>query len=237
MGGVCGHLSENSKATNCSFYGTINETAGSHDCIGGIGAYSNNGISYTNCANYGTITYTNASAYAGGICGYVNNDSFTGVFNCLNVGTVKMADGTPTYGGAFVGRLRSHANSQFLNNYWLQGSAPNASGENGITANVVNEEQLASGEVCFKLNGDAEIPAWYQTLSEDAYPVLDPTHKVVLYDEINGYHNEGDEDPDGISTIEHSTLNIEHSIYNMAGQRLSKPQKGINIVNGKKILF
>ena len=240
IGGVCGHLSENSKAANCSFYGTINETAGSHDCIGGIGAYSNNGISYTNCANYGTITYTNASAYAGGICGYVNNDSFTGVFNCLNVGTVKMADGTPTYGGAFVGRLRSHANSQFLNNYWLQGSAPNASGENGITANVVNEEQLASGEVCFKLNGDAEIPAWYQNLTgddKDAYPVLDPTHKVVLYDETSGYYNEGDEDPDGIKNVNVNDNLNNAAIYNMAGQRMSKLQKGINIVDGKKVLY
>ena len=237
IGGVCGHLSENSSATNCSFSGTITETGGSHDCIGGIGAYSNNGVKYENCANYGTITYTNASAYAGGICGYVNNDSFTGVFNCLNTGTVQIASGTPTYGGAFVGRLRSHAGAQFLNNYMLQGSAPNASGENGISANVVTADQLASGEVCFKLNGEAEIPVWYQTLGEDLYPVLDPTHKVVLYDEVNGYHNEGGEDPDGISTIEHSTLNIEHSIFNLAGQRMSKLQKGINIVGGKKILY
>ena len=233
IGGVCGHLSENSSATNCSFSGTINETAGSHDCIGGIGAYSNNGVKYVNCANYGTITYSVANAYAGGICGYVNNDSFTGVFNCLNVGSVQMANGTPTYGGAFVGRLRSHANAQFLNNYMLQGSAPNASGENGISANTVNAEQLASGEVCFKLNDNAEVPAWYQTLGEDQYPVLDPTHKVVLYDGTNGYYNEGDEDPDGIETV---NVNVnDNIIYNLSGQRMSKLQKGINIVNGKKI--
>ena len=236
IGGVCGHLSENSKAINCSFSGTINETAGSHDCIGGIGAYSNNGVSYINCANYGTITYSASNAYAGGICGYVNNDSFTGVFNCLNVGTVQLASGSPSYGGAFVGRLRSHANAQFLNNYWLQGSAPNASGENGITANIVNADQLASGEVCLKLNDNAEVPAWYQTLGEDLYPVLDPTHKVVMFDEQNGYYNEGEFDPDGISLI--PTLSEgEGAIYNLAGQRMSKLQKGINIVGGKKVLY
>ena len=239
IGGVCGHLSENSSATNCSFAGTITETSGSHDCIGGIGAYSNNGVKYENCANYGTITYSAANAYAGGICGYVNNDSFTGIFNCLNVGSVQHSNNAPSYGGAFVGRLRSHANSQFVNNYMLQGSNANASGENNIFANVVSADQLASGEVCFKLNGSAEVPAWYQTLTgddKDLYPVLDATHKVVLYDETNGYHNEGQDDEDGISTIEHSTLNIEHSIYNLAGQRLNKLQKGINIVAGKKIL-
>ena len=29
----------------------------------------------------------------------------------------------------------------------------------------------------------------------------------------------------------------DKNIYNLAGQRLQKMQKGINIVNGKKILF
>ena len=40
----------------------------------------------------------------------------------------------------------------------------------------------------------------------------------------------------GIDDIEHSSLTIDHSIYNLAGQRLNKAQKGINIINGKKIL-
>ena len=238
IGGVCGHLSENSSATNCSFAGTITETGGSHDCIGGIGAYSNNGVKYENCANYGTITYSAANAYAGGICGYVNNDSFTGVFNCLNVGKVGMAEGSPSYGGAFVGRLRSHAGSQFVNNYMLEGSAPNTSGENKIDANVVSADALASGEVCYKLNGDkqGEDIVWFQTLKEDLYPVLDNTHSVVLYDEVNGYHNEV-LDPDAIENINVNDNDNDGAIYNIAGQRISKLQKGINIVNGKKILY
>ena len=41
----------------------------------------------------------------------------------------------------------------------------------------------------------------------------------------------------GIKAIEHSPLNIDHSIYNMSGQRLSKPQKGLNIVGGRKVLM
>ena len=31
--------------------------------------------------------------------------------------------------------------------------------------------------------------------------------------------------------------NEESSIYNLAGQRLQKMQKGINIVGGKKVLY
>ena len=41
----------------------------------------------------------------------------------------------------------------------------------------------------------------------------------------------------GINAIDHSPLNIDHSIYNMSGQRLSKPQKGLNIVGGRKVLM
>ncbi|MBO7068264.1 MAG: Ig domain-containing protein [Bacteroidaceae bacterium] len=42
---------------------------------------------------------------------------------------------------------------------------------------------------------------------------------------------------DGISTIDNGELTIDNAaIYNLAGQRLNKVQKGVNIVNGKKIL-
>ncbi len=46
----------------------------------------------------------------------------------------------------------------------------------------------------------------------------------------------GDE-PDGIETVDNRQQTTDNSpIYNLAGQRLQKMQKGINIVNGKKIL-
>ncbi|MBR6140416.1 MAG: cation:proton antiporter [Bacteroidaceae bacterium] len=41
---------------------------------------------------------------------------------------------------------------------------------------------------------------------------------------------------DGLETIQNSESTIQNDIYNLAGQRLSKPQKGINIINGKKVL-
>ena len=45
-----------------------------------------------------------------------------------------------------------------------------------------------------------------------------------------------DDDPTGIQTLSNSPLKGE-DIYNLAGQRIQKMQKGINIVNGKKVLF
>lgn len=46
------------------------------------------------------------------------------------------------------------------------------------------------------------------------------------------------ESPDGIREVNNEKLKMknEGSIYNLAGQRLSKAQKGINMINGKKIL-
>ena len=115
----------------------------------------------------------------------------------------------------------------------LAGSAPNTSGDNKITAETVNEEQLASGEVCYKLNGDQEAINWYQTLLVDPYPVLFDTSLVVLYDQTNGYYNENSEI--GIKNVYDEQPKFQ-GIYNLAGQRLEKMQKGINIVNGKKVL-
>ncbi len=45
---------------------------------------------------------------------------------------------------------------------------------------------------------------------------------------------------DDATSIEHSTLNIEHSdaaIFNVAGQRMQRMQKGLNIVGGRKVLL
>ena len=44
------------------------------------------------------------------------------------------------------------------------------------------------------------------------------------------------EDPTGINAIENAQLTVDGVIYNIAGQRIQKMQKGINIVNGKKVL-
>lgn len=51
--------------------------------------------------------------------------------------------------------------------------------------------------------------------------------------------NFGEDDADGIGSIQNSKFKIQNdneAIYNLAGQRLNKMQKGINIVKGKKIL-
>ena len=44
------------------------------------------------------------------------------------------------------------------------------------------------------------------------------------------------DDPTGIETMVNGQSSMTNEIYNLAGQRLSKPVKGISIINGKKVL-
>ena len=60
---------------------------------------------------------------------------------------------------------------------------------------------------------------------------------------VKAFYFDGD-DATGISEVESSKLKVESPVYNIAGQRLQKMQnqrstyvKGINIINGKKVLF
>ncbi len=46
-----------------------------------------------------------------------------------------------------------------------------------------------------------------------------------------------DEMTTGIENIEHGSLNIEHSVYDLQGRRVSKPTKGLYIVNGRKVVI
>ena len=89
-------------------------------------------------------------------------------------------------------------------------------------------EQFQNGEVCYKLNGNQSNIYWYQNIGEDKFPVLNESHGIVVRNEDGTYT--------GINEVEASEATQPVAIYNLAGQRLNKMQKGINIINGKKVL-
>ena len=81
-----------------------------------------------------------------------------------------------------------------------------------------------------------EVIGFYETESGqikagEAYIDVDYT--------VKGFHFSFYDNPTGIKNIDNeqkTIVNGQQYIYNVAGQRLNKMQKGINIVNGKKIL-
>ena len=240
IGGILGHVFNNSTVyiDRCSYSGTftVTDNGGSDDGMyGGILGHSYNNanahVNITNCLFDGTLVNTAAEAspvngcVLGGIVGWIGTLVQYRIENCLSIGEV-----TNTCAGQIAGALQNNGVS-YSNNYYKGAAAFGAVAKSTNATTLVTDEQLASGEICYKLNGDQSNIVWYQTLAEDSYPVLFEDHQQVWLD--NGaYINI---DPDGIADVQ-ATESVQNGIFNLAGQRLSKPAKGINIMSGKKIL-
>ena len=162
---------------NCYNAGTISAENG---FVGGL--VSNNFGSVINCYNTGNIT---ADGRTGG--GVVAWNRSSGIIkNCYSTGTLT--------GGDMDGVVQDN-DGTIKNCYYLSDSETDSFDE--TTAKTA--EQFASGEVCYLLNGDQTKIAFYQTIGEDNYPVLDSTRGQV-YEKmkdcsgaLDGYTNDKDE--------------------------------------------
>lgn len=185
VGGVVGSARGGNTIDRCSFTGSLTVAAGSTDNFAGIAAYITNGDKITNCANFADVTFSDAGCAAGGIVGYVNAQQAY-VQNCLTTGTILFnGEGTLKYGAAILGRTKGFDSAKVKNNYWLEGSANGAArkddGSDPLNTGSVTTEQLASGEVAYKLGA-----AWSQLLGTDNTPVLG-TDAPVFYVGAAGY--------------------------------------------------
>jgi len=238
IGGIAGTMAAKSVISRCSFAGTLSD-AGTNT-VGGIAGYADQSAnSITHSANYGKVQSKGSETNTGGILGYVNYAGFR-ISHCLNVGDVS---GNRTYAGQIVGRQMKGMTTPPANLYYLNGEELTAFGSgtettSAVGAAAVSNQQLASGEVCYALNGDQTEINWYQTLpSQDTtveanpYPVLlDTSLRVWLQD--GTYTNEN---PTGIAAPR-GLPEEGNAIYSLTGQRLRKARKGINIINGKKYI-
>ena len=237
-GGLLGCVDNGqTRVERCTYSGTLDGyDNGGGGNYGGIVGYTNNSTSavcdITDCLFDGKLINTvdvPGNCTFGGMVGYTNSSIVT-IKNCLSIGTVQSA----RY-AQFFGALNG-TNSKIINSYYkgdyINGSS---SGQQAHPQEAiqVTDAQLQSGEICYKLNGDQSTIVWHQTIATDAYPVLDADHQRVWFSD-GEYTNA---DPDGIRDIQTAeTVTVQTGIYNLAGQRLEKLQKGINIVNGKKVL-
>lgn len=234
IGGIAGTMATSTKINRCSYTGTLSD-AGTNT-IGGIVGYADmSANNITNAINYGKVQTRGKETNTGGILGYTNYSGFK-ISNCANVGTV---GGSEAFAGQIIGSQLKAMSTLPKDLYYLDGQTLTAFGSESASttgATAVNAEQLASGEVCYKLNGDQEEINWFQTLGEDAWPVLFDSHKRVwFYNDL--YTNES---PDGINEIKDSEFTNLHNdvIYDLSGRELGNRQlhKGIYIQNGKKII-
>ena len=200
-GGVVGSARGNNTISGCTFTGSLTVADGSTDNFAGIAGYITNGDKVINCGNFGTFTFSASGCAAGGIVGYVNAQQAT-IQNCLSTGQITFSgEGTPTYGAAVIGRTKGFSADLVKNNYWLEGTAygtihNDKDGSEAMETGSVTAEQLASGEVAYKLG-----EAWGQLIGTDEAPVLGGDTPVfyvgeagyaTLYDATTGYEFNGD---------------------------------------------
>ena len=201
VGGDTGGTDDKTVVKNCEYSGTLNHS-GTGDNQAGILGYTGYG-SVLNCIFSGTIN-GETSRY-GGILGYCKQPSFGGVQNCLSIGKITVSSDSNNK-GAIIGTWNGNATSNVKNNYYCLKEGSNITRAiGGNTANceaphAVTAEELASGEVCYLLNGDQSDIAFYQTLGTDEVPTLDASRGTVYlagrthcdgtaYTGVSGYSN------------------------------------------------
>lgn len=138
---------------------------------GGIVAVSDNSL-IKNCAFLGTIT-SPASGGSSGLVGYSNTT--TNIVSCYMGGTLELATDTASVTSMTIGR-----NACVLANcYYLD---PGTSSVN-TGAIQVTEDEIASGSLCYKLNGmRSDTVGWYQNIdlgTIDEMPLPFSDHNVV----------------------------------------------------------
>ena len=235
-GGIVGNML-GGQLLRCQSYTDIISTVngdGTHGGIIGLNSESDEITEITDCLFGGTINGENTNC-CGGVCGWASAPIM--VVNTLVMGDFNVG----TLGGDIICRN----NSLLLQDNCYYFSDWNVGIPGGVKR--TNSTEYKSGALCFLLNGnrrDGDM-AWYQTLGKDPYPVPDASHLPVYLWNDGTYHNEVEEDTDGIIDIEHGTLNIEHSagaVYDLSGRKVnsqfiihnSQIPNGLYIVNGKK---
>ncbi len=121
-----------------------------------------------NCIFAGSLVGMEAFK-CGGLVGYMSKPGVQ-VTNCVVMGRYQLADNdNNTFN-------RKPDNAVYTNCYYLNTSCF-ASVSDKCTE--ITAEQVASGELCFLLNGDQTALAYYQSLNEDAFPMPNPSHARV----------------------------------------------------------
>jgi arabinan endo-1,5-alpha-L-arabinosidase len=216
--------------------------------VGAIGGTLNNSpITIRNCYSAVNVVGNGASAnYSGGLVGRVRSDLT--IENCYAAGTVN----SPVAGGVVAGGQNTTTPpSKYKNviawNPSVSGSTASAFGATAETDELdnvylladmtVNEVPVEDGKTHAELQ---EIAAtwgapWYKDpKAGNGYPILQWQYERGDYRQICGF---SEDEETGINDLKaHKDLN-DVVIYNVAGQRVNKPVRGLYIINGKKVLF
>ena len=192
VGGIVGHNS--GIIRNCYNEGMVSSLYNKVNYLGGI-CGANGGGTITDCYNTGKVSNAVWDTRAGGICGRNTNK----ILNCYNTGSVTggyMVGGICGSNDSFTtsGRIENCYNIGTINSIVNDDSKRNIAVIENETAVVNNcyylednyiaeedgasgrdEDDFASGEIAYLLQGGQDDPIWGQILADeggDLYPVL-----------------------------------------------------------------
>ena len=171
--------------TNCGNEAEVTASGKNGAGLFGVNMLSAATVTFTNCYNTGDIT---SSSEGGAISGWIGDGSKgSAVTNCFNIGKITNGDFVRSNGG------------KLTNTYDKR---------NG-------EAEIASGELCYNLNGNQANIAFYQTIGTDAYPTLISSRGQVYRLEGPTYANTNE--VDGVFQISNPYELIAFSKYVNAG--------------------
>ena len=230
---------------NCYVTGSVT----SKGYVGAIGGtLGNSPVIIRNCYSAASVTGNGTSAnYSGGLVGRIRTNLT--MEKCYAAAPVS----SPIAGGIVAGGQNSSTPGSTFDgviawNPTVDGSTAQPFGTtidlDVLTGTYIFADMLLNGEpveggkshmdLC-KIAGKWGAPWYRDPTAGNGYPILQWQYDRGDYRQICGFSIE--DDPTGISeTLSNSPLKGEN-IYNLAGQRISKMQRGINIVNGKKIVI
>ena len=220
--GIAGQLY--GRLESCASFVTINSSVEGDGTHGGLAAFVYKGSSIAFCLAAVKIVSETTSC-CGGVVGWLWGTCTLNDNLCIAELNLTNLDTGGYYSDTFC-RASDQMSSSSGNNYYLNFY----SDVNANYCTQVTNEQLASGEVCYQLNGDQSNIQWYQSIGEDAYPMPFAKQGGTVGKDENGLFINT-----AIQKIAANKL-MRDGIYNLLGQKLQKTAKGVNIVDGKKIL-
>lgn len=196
VGGIT--ASAQNSETNIYIENCINEaniTATGNDAGSMIGHATGNESKFVikNCLNTGRIE---AGGYAGALSGWIGGNVVS-VTNFVNIGEVVNFDGVSN-----ITRIAAEKLHNCFDMYEYEDFDENELQGKGYEWNT--ENPLASGELCYVLNGDQSEIAWRQALGSEDYPTVFSKEQVYLAGKLrcDGTPLEGGEYSNSASTSE-----------------------------------
>ena len=187
VAGFIGYANHETLIENCTWYGTLDlGPYRAQDGVGGLVGKTNDNSAVTirNCAAYGTIktsyksgSYNNHNTiYIGGIVSNSVSSAQTTLENCVWAGS--LVNNTDLGSNAHISAIGTLNGSKSVTNCYALDNMPYVTTHNahntGIT--TVTAEQLASGEIAYKLQGTQTTQIWGQNIDNgetaDACPIL-----------------------------------------------------------------